>query len=454
VLAAVTAIIFWANHTHHAQQGTYFFWFEPLARQIAHGHGYTYPSPPDAHALPVTLSLQDALILYQEEGRAYHYPAGVAATYPIWGYALLLSLIELVRLPLATAVLVLQFVLCLASIALLYRLYGIPERLWHIVLFYPWLVLFSIRWPDAIAAFLVCLFLFLMHRAVVRQREGYLVAAALYLGLLYNFRVEYLAYPIAALVALVICRDSLPRFGRFGRLAPAVAILLLSLVCYVPWVAHVSSDRTLRLTPTNSGAVLYISLGQLPDNPWGRTHDDREAYAYVNGFGIDDAMGTAADPLLRDRFFDDVRSHPVAFAKKVAMNFARSVDGRIDGGEFRPEDTASGWGDRLQRGAARGLGAFASSTASAYRWVFRLAEIVLLLVLIVPGVRRTVGPGRLVLWLTLLLWGTKIAVHSLTQYEPRHFAPLWLPLLFVLLAYGPTLWRVMIARRRSTPVAI
>ena len=59
----------------------------------------------------------------------------------------------------------------------------------------------------------------------------------------------------------------------------------LSLLSLTPWALHAHRHTGhAALSSTNSGMVAYITLGQLPDNPWGVQH-------------IDGAAGAAARPV-------------------------------------------------------------------------------------------------------------------------------------------------------------
>lgn len=259
-------------------------------------------------------------------------------TFPMWGYGWLLAVTTS-----ETALLLFQVALATAAawffLAVLERvaiLTGRPLRLVKaaLVVSVPWYAANALRWPYSEAASLLVAAVAVLVLALARGDRRYRLYAlsGLLVGIVLNFRSDYVVLPllVAALV-LALGRD---RLELAKRLAVWLAVIVAALV---PWIvyAHRATGHVL-LTSTNSGHVLYISLGQLPGNPWGITPYDgdprmhRELKAH---FGSDvSSLTYASDRFLRSRFFQLVRRHPAAWLHKDVLNGVHTfTDGFYDG---------------------------------------------------------------------------------------------------------------------------
>jgi hypothetical protein len=97
------------------------------------------------------------------------------------------------------------------------------------------------------------------------------------------------------------------------------------------------------LTSTNAGHVLYISLGQLSNNPWGITPIDsdprmhRELDAHFHHRSTS-SLTYASDRYLRHRFLHLVRAHPAAWLHKDLLNAKSTFTEGLYVGEFDLRD--------------------------------------------------------------------------------------------------------------------
>ena len=262
-------------------------------------------------------------------------------TFPMWGYGFLLVGTER-----KLALLVGQGAAAIAAAWYLLRtlerleiLQGLGLRLVKLALVVsvPWYAFSALRWPYSEAISLVLVGLALLLRAVSSSRRPLLVfvGSGLLFGLALNFRSDYIALPlVAAVVAVALSRK------RLETAASMLVWICAILVALVPWMAysHRATGHFL-LTSTNSGHVLYISLGQLPGNPWGITPFDgdprmqRELDAH---FGTKDTQSLtyASDVYLRHRFVQLVRQHPVAWLHKDVVNGVHTLTEGFYSGEF------------------------------------------------------------------------------------------------------------------------
>lgn len=252
-----------------------------------------------------------------------------SATFPMWGYGWLLAVTTN-----AYALLLFQIAFAVgATVLFLWALErtsilaGIPARIVKALLLIsvPWYAANALRWPYSEAASLL---LCAVAVLIVAQSYRAFALSGLLFGLALNFRSDYIGLPVVfAVVLLALTR-------RWRRVALWLAVIVVALV---PWMVY-SARATghVLATSTNSGHVLYISLGQLPGNPWGITPYDgdprmhRELDAH---FGRKvSSLTYASDVFLRSRFVHLVRQHPAAWLHKDAHNAEHTfVDGFYDG---------------------------------------------------------------------------------------------------------------------------
>ena len=259
-------------------------------------------------------------------------------TFPMWGYGWLL-----VATRTEYALLLFQIALAVGAAWLFLRALEqaevTPMRTTRLVkallvVSVPWYAANALRWPYAEAASLLLVSIAVLALALARGDYRYRAYAlsGLLFGTALNFRSDFIGLPIV--IAVLVVAFGRRRLAVAKRLGVWIAVLLVTLV---PWVvyAHRATGHVL-LTSTNSGHVLYISLGQLPGNPWGITPYDgdprmhRELRAH---FGSDvSSLTYASDRFLRSRFFHLVRQHPGAWLRKDVHNAEHTfTDGFYDG---------------------------------------------------------------------------------------------------------------------------
>lgn len=301
--ALLGVVVFWGNHHHLFNQGNSTYQRSlMLAQHLASGLGYTLDQP-----------------------------SGVPAFFPMWGYPLMLVPGVLAGQPQLwiTAV---QFLLSLMALRSFYRAFGLAPRMWHIPLLLPLFALGSVKWADA---FTLPLTLLLFERLTRFLSQGGMKAgagSAVVFGLLVNFRSEFLLLPFA-LASVALARQLGGHRARWlllsgGLLAGGVLFL-------TPWA--IRSHALLgcwRLASTNGGGVLYVTLGQLPDNPWGLRHSDAEAWDYVMARGEGSPWSPSGDLMLRAAWKECVATHPLAFVGKLACNGLRLATHGVYTGEY------------------------------------------------------------------------------------------------------------------------
>lgn len=259
-------------------------------------------------------------------------------TTPLWGYPLFIALIRsLAGDSLETLLPPLQ-VLTLFGVVLAYLWSWASRVRWWLSLvmaglLYP--VFNSVVYPYAEAVYVVGLLLVVLSlRNWSRSGHwGWLLAGGAGGAIAANTRPGGLLLIAALALAAGLLRLLRPdAFSRaFLRFAGTVAVA--TVVSLAPWAMNALpiAGRPI-LTATNGPGVLYMSLGQLPDNPWGREALDREAGDYALSRGVDDPFSARGAEVMLPAFVDDVLAHPFAFVRKVLHNAGCAVSGGSGGG--------------------------------------------------------------------------------------------------------------------------
>jgi hypothetical protein len=244
-------------------------------------------------------------------------------TYPIWGYSLLMN-----ALPSDSLLVPVQVLLSAAAMfALFSAMYRekIVRRHLLILLFaaaWPWYALHSVKWPVSISVSLTTLSLVFLFRSIKQGRIWMAVAGGILAGVALNFRSHFLLLGatligIAAISWVVRRREGIP------LVAPTI-YAVCAILCLVPWGFHYRAETGhFSLNSSEGGMVAYITLGQLPGNPWNIVHDDSSAMEAVRQ--VDPGLKSYSDAghrILIRKFVSNVTDHPWAFAEKIVHNFA------------------------------------------------------------------------------------------------------------------------------------
>jgi hypothetical protein len=219
------------------------------------------------------------------------------------------------------------------------------------------------------------------------------------------------------------------------------------------------------LTSTNSGHVLFISLGNLPGNTWGITPvdgDPRMVREVRDQFGHDQTLIHESDDFLRRRFFELVAEDPVEYARKDLHNLVTvPLDGVYSGEFLEEKECRPNCPDRYSIKnffTASDLGtderaryvAWAGSAVEA-----RLVPLLALLVLpfyLVMAIRRRELAHMLIGGIFLF----QMALNTFAFTMPPYTANAYVPMLVVLAWFAErvsTTWRRRRARTREVPVA-
>ncbi|ASJ74493.1 hypothetical protein [Granulosicoccus antarcticus] len=165
---------------------------------------------------------------------------------------------------------------------------------------------------------------FLQKANKINSHLHWTILSSLAFGTAYNIRNEAILFCLAFIFALFLHR--LIQKKKLFSISRITVFVLLTLVSIGPWywyTGHVLAAP--RLGTTNSGGVMYLSLGIRPDNPWNIEFSDE----FVGNIALQKNFGSpwseTADKYFTMKTVDAVKAHPDAFAKKILTNLKLQI---------------------------------------------------------------------------------------------------------------------------------
>lgn len=161
----------------------------------------------------------------------------------------------------------------------------------------------------------------LLCQAVIRNKSLiYYALSGLIMGISINIRSEYLLIILLLTVSILLN-------GLFERqfkiyLVKSITFLIFSISCLIPWLVFTNNTIGRPLfTSTNSGAVRYLGLGVLPNNPWGIIDDD----GYVSRIAYNDLgkspWSLEANYYFSKKYIEAINNCPAAFVKRIVRGW-------------------------------------------------------------------------------------------------------------------------------------
>ena len=250
--------------------------------------------------------------------------------YPMWGYPLLLGIVN-------DGVVFLQWaVLAMLLPALTSRVQSEFEArnsrltasgvstLMSICLI-PWFYLtLSYNSSATLSLMLMAAYVTLLSSEGDARKWGTFAIAALFVGLAYNFRTEALIVS-AALVAMMSLSflSGVISWTHVRAMAIFAGVFAL---CVTPYLVYTKATvGTPLLSTTNGGAVLYDQLGILPNNPWNIEPTDEFAEEESKSFTDHGAWSLEADREFKKRFFAAIAAHPKAFVMRAILGIKENL---------------------------------------------------------------------------------------------------------------------------------
>ena len=402
---------------------------------------------------------------------AEHYRSGATRdvlTYPLWGYPFMLLVFG------PTSLVGAQVLLgAVVMTALLLRLCReLPDRGLALTILFvaalPWYLLHSVKWPQSIAASLLILGLLLLERTCRTSSIGPAVAAGFVFGCALYFRSEFLYFQLFLVVAVVLASKIVK--VPLVPLRATIISALTSLLVLLPWAIHFYRETgRISFRASNGGMVAFVSLGQLPGNPWGASFRDEYAYEYLKNRGVAySALSSEGDLVLFDEFKRRVQAEPYAFGRKIIRNAIVTVIGGFYNGELPLSPNESEQVARLRQSFKALVtspvetveGPFTARVYSAFAYWVALKALGALFVLVsLAGLLASLvrpKPSPLLFLLALLVIYQLLLLVFLST-EPRHLNglfPALVPFFVVALSQLPRLkiakpWTVHSVRNGS-----
>jgi hypothetical protein len=271
-------------------------------------------------------------------------------TFPMWGYGwvLLLTTNKALLITIQTVVALLSASYFFKTIKRLQLLNNWSITFLHLFILFctPWYAYNSIDWCQSLATSFLIFSLSLFLIATQKTSKWLFALSAICFGLNLNLASDMYVLPIG--VAVCYCL-----YEGFSRRAVAQSMRWLAgiAVMLLPWMIYTwhATGRPL-VKSTNEGHVLFIGLGQDPQNRFGITYSDQDPRMYKvlrEQLGDDFAkhfyasVSYAADGVLQKAFLKIVADQTAAYADLVKYKLTLILTGRIGtyNGEFdEPEN--------------------------------------------------------------------------------------------------------------------
>ncbi len=298
LLAFFAFAIFFFNQNHLNQDTIYFKHILPIAENLLKGEGYTNV-------------------------------AGKTAFYPIWGYVFLQIPGIIMGSP-QFWTLFIQFCASILGVVLFYKLFEIKEKYWHILFFLPYFALCSIKTADGLVSILLIAYSYFFVAYFSTKEIRNLHYLWFVLAVLVNLRSEYIYLPLFQTLFFFIYFKNRLKYFKINAI-----LLTIAFVAMLPWaIRSYAINQEVRFNSSNGGAVMYISLGQLPQNKWGITPTDSTAYAIAAANGIDDPFTPEADKLFQQLTKEAISGNSFEFIKKMAYNAIKVFANGVYTGEY------------------------------------------------------------------------------------------------------------------------
>jgi 4-amino-4-deoxy-L-arabinose transferase-like glycosyltransferase len=156
-----------------------------------------------------------------------------------------------------------------------------------------------------------------LYKGATKKNLPLLIVAGASLGLGFNFRSEVII--LAGFYFVALSAHVLRTGGNLGsKVKHLVSFAAVVVIFTIPWLVYtkLTVGHSL-LTSTNSGAVTYLGLGALPDNPWGIIPNDDYAWDIARDQGLESPWGFDADRFFTNRFIEAVNAHPPSFLHRI-----------------------------------------------------------------------------------------------------------------------------------------
>ena len=249
-------------------------------------------------------------------------------TFPIWGYGLIHLLFKS-----KLNILIFQQLLNFIAIVRVDQFLIKVKKIKHLklsrvllLLSLPYFFFHTQMWPKSISSSLLILGVLQIFCYLENNKILNLLFAGILLGLLSNFRSDYLFFIFILPLFLLFWefyQKKILQLNSFKvMIIPGLVLLFL-----IPWSNYTySKTNHYLLNSTNTGHLLFIGLGQLPHNIWGitpRDDDSKMRHTLINEFKHDSVSTVSyqSNEFLKKEFLRLVLNNPLEWIKKCFYSF-------------------------------------------------------------------------------------------------------------------------------------
>lgn len=240
------------------------------------------------------------------------------ASYPMWGYSLLLLVFDSV-----TAVVIFQSLVgALAMAALMVRLNTLVPHLRRVttmlfIFAIPWLSFMAYAYQAPMSWAFMIMGLVVLDVAIRRNGVRWAITAGVLFGFGQNFRSELVLVPSAMLITCFVLKRL--RLLVCWPLKPLVICFVTAISLQIPWALNCYyNEGRLSLSESNLGHVLFRGLGEIPANPWGIEDSDPFAAQTVRQADLTcSSLSFCGGDFLKQKFFECVRQKPAAYRECI-----------------------------------------------------------------------------------------------------------------------------------------
>jgi len=162
--------------------------------------------------------------------------------------------------------------------------------------------------PDSLSCFFAAAILASASYMPIRGLRA-AVATGVIIGIACLFRAELLLWSPIVVLLLAISPGTIKNKLRWSG-----SFALTHVVVLIPWTlwTYRATGHPL-ITSTASGGAMYLSLGEIPNNPWHITPDDGWVSSDAIRRGLRSAWTPEGDAYYKRMFLSCVRMHPASF---------------------------------------------------------------------------------------------------------------------------------------------
>ena len=244
-------------------------------------------------------------------------------SFPIWGYGII-HLLLVTKLNILIFQQFLNFIVIIKVDHFLVSLKKIKNIIFLrllMILSLPYFFFHTQMWPKSISSSLLILSILQLFYYSRNKKIRHLAFAGLLMGILSNFRSDYLIFIVFIIPLYFFFFEFYKNKKNILSSLKILILPLVTLILLIPWGTHTySRTNHFLINSTNTGHVLFIGLGQLPNNLWGispRDDDFKMKEIIEDEFGENiSSVSYNSNNILKKKFLKFILKNPLEWFKK------------------------------------------------------------------------------------------------------------------------------------------